>query len=107
MKHVNAIEMVLFKPIDGVDNNKVITSMLSLNSIVSKFKGFVSRHFAKNENGQWLDIVYWETMEDAKHASQQIMKNKEAMNVFSIINQSETIFCHFTPIDYLNAYDKA
>ncbi len=40
-------------------------------------KGFVNQSLYKNSKGEWVDVYYWETLEDA-HASDAGMSDKDS-----------------------------
>lgn len=97
-KKVNAIELVIFKPKTRVDHGEVKNSMESLNPILKSYQGFIHRQLAKSSDGRWVDLVFWETMEDAKFAADDIMKNETAARVFEVIDEEEMSFFHFKPV---------
>jgi heme-degrading monooxygenase HmoA len=94
----NAIELVIFKTKPEFDQKDVKASLESLTAIVSNYKGFISRQLAKNEEGKWMDLVFWESMEDAKAAADEIMKLESAQKAFSVIDEQTMEFYHFDPI---------
>ena len=88
------IEMVLFKVNDGIAPEKAKEQFIKLNKIVSSQDGFISRKTAISEDGQYLDLVYWKDLVSAQKASKNVLKNKEATAIFSIINQEQMTFKH-------------
>mgnify|MGYP000671957937 CR=1 FL=1 len=72
------------------------SAMLQLNDVVKQLNGFNSRTFYFSEElGSWVDFVIWENEQDAKEAAATIMQNPTALEVFSMINEEETIFSHY------------
>jgi heme-degrading monooxygenase HmoA len=61
-----AIEVVLFKTKPQFTDEQVSQMLTSLNPILEHLPGFISRQLSKDESGQWLDLVYWKSMEQAK-----------------------------------------
>lgn len=96
--NVSAVELVIFKPKRDVNEQKVQKAMESLNTIITEFDGFRNRTLAKNKDGVWMDLIFWETMEDAKSASEKIMDNEEASTAFKVIDRKEMQFYHFEPV---------
>ncbi|MTI86934.1 MAG: hypothetical protein FH748_03080 [Balneolaceae bacterium] len=96
-KNIETIELVLFKALADNTEEEVRSSLESLNPILSSYKGFVSRKIALSDSGQWMDLVHWESLEDAKHASDDIMKKEEALKAFSVIDQDTMQFLHLKP----------
>lgn len=97
-KKAKAIELVLFKPKPGVSAGEVKTSLTSLSSILKSYDGFVSRQLAAGKDEQWMDLVFWESMEDAKFAAEDVLKNEEAIKAFGVIDEKEMSFFHFEPV---------
>ncbi|RRI00685.1 hypothetical protein EH240_16790 [Mesorhizobium tamadayense] len=52
---------------DFVANNGVVTDWLACQP------GFLSRHLGKREDGNWIDVVRWRSLEQARAAAERIM----------------------------------
>jgi hypothetical protein len=96
-------EIVSYRYKDGVSFEEQRRSTDSLNAIVAEFNGFKSRAFYYSEESQrWFDFVTWESLEHAKSASEQAMKNPEALRVFGLMNEESMIFSHFKKMGGVN-----
>lgn len=92
-------EIVSFKYKSEVPFEIQKESIESLNIVVSGFKGFKSRNvYYSDENGRWVDLVVWESREDAIRASEQAMENTNALNVFGMMDEQTIIFSHYERI---------
>lgn len=92
-------EIVSFKYKVGISLNEQQRSLEKLNDIVSRFKGFKSRVFYySEENERWFDFVTWETLDDAKRASKQVMENPEALSIFGLMDENSIIFSHYKKV---------
>ncbi|WP_144872699.1 hypothetical protein [Hyella patelloides] len=58
--------------------------------------GFINRHFAKGEGGEWIDAVIWDSRENAQAAAKAFMDIPEAEPFFSLMNQETINLCHAT-----------
>lgn len=90
------IELVIFKAKPTCTTEEVLKSMQSLNPILKEYNGFIKRSLALSEDSFWTDIVYWDSMEDAKRAAKDIMQNEAALKAFSVIDEKQMQFYHFT-----------
>lgn len=45
-----------------------------------------------------MDLVFWESMEDAQAAAEEIMKLEAAQTAFRVIDEQTMEFHHFKPI---------
>jgi len=91
------IEAVLFKTKPQFTDEQVIQMLTSLNPLLQHFAGFISRQLSKDDSGQWLDLVYWESMEQARQAAGQVMQREEAMYAFQVIDERNMSMYHFIP----------
>lgn len=94
-----AIEMIIFKAKSTYTTEEVLKVMQSLNPVLKQYSGFIKRNFALSEDDFWTDIVYWESMQDAKHAAKDIMQNEVALKAFAVIDEKQMQFYHFTLAD--------
>lgn len=92
----NALEIVMYKTKEGVsdvDFNKTSDEMET--NFAKKQKGFIKRTFAKSENGDWVDVVYWETMDDAIKASGAAMNSPACVPMFGMLDNASVKMFHF------------
>ena len=67
-------ELAQFKTKAGISDADILTaSQEAQDGFLAKQKGYISREFSKSTEGGWVDIVHWETMEDAQVAMQKFM----------------------------------
>ena len=91
-----SIEVVHTKFKSEFSYQEQFSAMSQLNDVVKSFNGFDSRTFYYSvELSSWVDFVVWENEDVAKEAAEEIMKNATALEVFSMINEEETIFTHY------------
>lgn len=92
----NALEIVIYKTKDGVsDTDFIHTGAEMEENFAKKQKGFIRRTFAKSENGDWVDVIYWETMEDAMKASEAAMKSPVCAPLFGMLDNESVKMHHF------------
>jgi hypothetical protein len=48
--------------------------LIALNPILAQLPGFIRRQISRDESGQWMDMVYWESIDQAKEATGQVMQ---------------------------------
>lgn len=91
-----AIELVIFKAKSTCNAEEVLKAMESLNPILKQYNSFIKRNLALSEDGFWTDIVYWDSIEEAKQADKNIMQNEVALKAFAVIDEKQMQFYHFT-----------
>lgn len=98
-----AIEIVLFEINPGYTEKEATTALSSLNDIIKLYYGFIERITAKNENGKYMDIIYWRDIKSAKSAAADITQNEKAAAIFSIIKPQSVQMYHF---DIFNQFEE-
>jgi aspartate/tyrosine/aromatic aminotransferase len=94
----NVIELVTFKLKEGVTEEHFLTASDEVNTgALSLQKGFINRKLVKNED-IWVDIVLWETMDDAMNAAKAIVQSPISIPFGECIEQSTCQMQHLTVI---------
>ncbi|MCA6364121.1 MAG: hypothetical protein IM638_13875 [Bacteroidetes bacterium] len=92
-------EVALFQTSAGISETEALKRLHSLTPIVSEFPGFVSRRISRNSDGLWLDFLEWETMEQARKASDTILGMPGAADAFQVIDMNTLQMFHFQKMD--------
>lgn len=82
----NAIWFISYKLVEGASVPDFLQASEKVhNEILSKQKGFISWQVLASGD-TWVDLVTWETMEDAKNAETAGQTNPIAQNFYSFID---------------------
>lgn len=73
-KHI--IETVTFKLAENVSHAAFLDTLPAVNTFIQSLDGFISRRLSQAEDGEWLDVIEWTSMEDAKSASDAFVKHE-------------------------------
>lgn len=84
MAHV--IETVRFLLNDGVDEADFLSTVKKMEPWLAAREGFIARRLARDPNGQWQDVVEWQTNDAAQAASQDMMKDPDLAPFLTAIN---------------------
>lgn len=95
---VKAVELVLFKTKPEFPIETVIKAAETMNAVMDKYEGYISRKLALTEDGQWMDLVYWTDQASAEKASKHIMENELAQKYFDMIDSSTMQFEHLNVV---------
>lgn len=68
---VGATEVTVFEPLPGIDADEVMRRAGEAAAALKACGGFVQRLVSRDESGQWIDIVQWESLDAALHAETQ------------------------------------
>ena len=82
----NVILFISYKLVKGASEEEFLLASEKLNNeYMSKQKGYISWKQLK-EDDTWVDMVTFETMDDAKSVEQNNNPNELALNFYSFIN---------------------
>ena len=93
---ISTLELVTFQAVSGASDEDLIDKAFKLTPILATMPGFVDRHFAKGEDGEWIDAVIWNSHENAKAAAKAVMEVPEAQPFFSLIDRETINLRHAT-----------
>jgi len=97
----NVIEVVIMKVKSGINDDDFLQAAKSVDETVSKYPGFISRDFAKDENGNWIDIVHWTDLESAKKAAEAVVQSQTCGIFFGMIDEQSMKMYHFESLHKL------
>ncbi|MBI3584022.1 MAG: hypothetical protein HY096_08755 [Nitrospinae bacterium] len=85
MKNI-IIEWAPFTVANGVDDATLIATSEALqNQFLSKQRGFIKRELLKGKDNQWVDVVYWNSKEDAEQAVKNAGDNPVCHRYFQLM----------------------
>lgn len=93
-KKAKVVEVVIYKAKEGVSYETALEKAKSVNEFVSQQDGFISRKMSVTKDQQWVDIVYWESLEQAEKATEAAMQAEAAGEYFQIIDEESITFLH-------------
>ena len=100
----STIELVSFKLKSDVDESQLADVQPAVNEWIKTQPGFYYRSLTKDTDGQYLDIVYWESEERAKAAAEHMMIQPWANDFMSLIDESSINMRHIKSISEIG-YD--
>ena len=94
-------EVVLFKANAGVSREDVISAVAKTQPIIEAFDGFIARQLLEGEDGQWMDLVQWQSLEQAKTAAAEVEQNESLAEAFSVIDFSTVQMLHLDDVAFV------
>ena len=92
------IEVVLFRAKSGISDAQILEVADGLQRDLEEFGGCVSRRLLKSEDGQWLDIVDWTSLDEAQQASEAIMQRPSAQGFMAAVDPESIKMFHLAPV---------
>ncbi len=99
------LELVVYKLNEGVSREQFLGNNGAVSSWISKQPGFISRDLVYDSGGdRWVDVIWWETMEQAHAASEAAMASESCLPMFAQIDEQSMLLLHGLPaIDTVSA----
>jgi hypothetical protein len=84
------LEIVLYRLQEGVGQETILTLSDEIQKWLVQQPGYLHRELFMAEDGQWLDLVHWSSMVEAKAASEKIFTQPFAANFGNIFAPDAT-----------------
>jgi hypothetical protein len=92
------LELVIFKLKEGVTREQFMATVDAVSDWLRAQPGFVSRELSYAESeAQWIDIVWWRSMEEARAAGQAALSAPACGPMFSLIEEDGALMLHGVP----------
>ena len=89
------LELVVFKLDEGVSREQFLGTNDAVSSWISTQPGFISRELSYDAEGdRWVDILWWESMEEAGAAAELAMSSESCAPMFALIDMESTLMLH-------------
>jgi heme-degrading monooxygenase HmoA len=76
------VEIVQFELIDGVEEIEFLQDADSMIPELKSQPGFIKRALLKSPDGQWMDIVHWNSLSEAQQAAENVLSLPNCLNYF-------------------------
>jgi heme-degrading monooxygenase HmoA len=92
-------EMVVFRLKEGFLEQDFVTAAKAVGRDIEQCKGFIDRQLLQNPDGQWVDLVQWQTLEDA-NAAMQAVPNLPSFAAFAAVGDFQNAqVMHLHPVE--------
>ena len=97
MANEKTLELVVFQLADGVTDEEFLETTGPVSDWIKTQPGFISRELSRGTEGdKWVEVVWWETLEQAKAASEAAMSSAKCAPMFSKIKFDNIKMIHGT-----------
>jgi hypothetical protein len=92
------LELVVFKLNEGVSREQFLGTVDPVSSWASEQPGFISRELSYDAEGdRWIDLLWWETIEDAHAAAEVALTSESCAPMLALIDGESTLMVHGEP----------
>jgi heme-degrading monooxygenase HmoA len=92
------IELVSVKARPGVDEADMLRAADAVMAFLSKANGFIRRELFKAGEDQWVDLIYWNSREEAEAALAQSMDQPSVQAMMSLLDENSLNMLHLNPV---------
>jgi hypothetical protein len=93
-----ALELVVFKLAEGVSREQFLGTVDAVSEWIGTQPGFVSRDLSYDAEGdRWVEVVWWQTLEDAHAAAELALTSETCRPMFELIDMESTLMAHAEP----------
>ena len=91
----NVVEIVTFKLLENTDHEQLIEASKQSQKFIANLPGFQYRSTSYNsETDTWTDIVYWDSLESAKAASEKFDSSPDCQPLMALIDPQSVDMQH-------------
>ncbi|MGB1285403.1 MAG: antibiotic biosynthesis monooxygenase family protein [Aggregatilineales bacterium] len=98
MTDKNAVEIVTFRLNEGVSREDFLIAVAETQPVIDGFNGYIKRQLIESDSGQWIDLVWWATLDDALTAAEAIMTEPRIAPFGSKIDPDSVTMLHGHPV---------
>ena len=88
------MEVVHFQSNVDVTSIQLIEAAQAMLATLQGWSGFISRELVEIGDGKWIDVVHWQSSEDAMAVQEKAMQTPVCLNYFSLMTVSEEQMFH-------------
>ena len=105
MKTNTVMELAIGKVKEGISREAYLAAAVAVEADLRAMPGFRSRRLLAGEDGLWVDLVLWDSMEDALQAARAFEHIPSALPMIGMLNGETIRMYHLEPVyeDHLNA----
>jgi hypothetical protein len=92
------LELVVFTLNEGVSREQFLGTNDAVSTWISRQPGFISRELSHDAEGdRWIDVLWWESMENAHAAAELALTSESCIPMFSLIDMESALMLHGEP----------
>jgi hypothetical protein len=92
------LELVVYKLDEGVSREQFLATNDATSVWIGNQPGFISRELVYDADGdRWVDVIWWETMEDARAAADLSLTSEACSPMFALIDMESALMLHGAP----------
>ena len=92
------VEVVTFKLKAGVGEADFLQAADAVMSDLQAMSGYIDRELLKDAQGQWMDILHWQSMDEALAAAEALMTAPNAGPFIAMLDATSMAMYHLEQV---------
>jgi heme-degrading monooxygenase HmoA len=92
------VEIVFFRLVEGASDQAFLATAATVDHWLRRTDGFQRRVLHGDTDGNWVDVVYWDSKEKALAAAEAIMQTPEGQAFGGMINPDTIFMYHMSAV---------
>jgi hypothetical protein len=92
------LEVVLFKLKPGVEEAAFLRINESILPELRAMSGFIRRDLFSDQHGQWMDVVYWNSLLEAERAAEMFPSLPCAQSLMELLDEASMTMLHLEQV---------
>lgn len=93
------VEFVFFKAQPNVSDSAVMEKAHKIQQLAAQTGTTFELELLKSEEGEWVEIVRWNSKEEAQRVEQAVMNMPEAQQAMSVMDESSIRMVFLHPVE--------
>ena len=98
-----AVEVVLYRTRPDISETQIIDASDALQMDLEDCPGYLSRRLLRTQDGLWVDMVEWLSLQQAEAAAAAIMERPSAAHFMALVEESSIQMLHPLPVKIYGA----
>jgi heme-degrading monooxygenase HmoA len=88
------IDLVLFRTLPGVTDEQNLKVAEDLQPVIQQQPGYLKLELYKSAEGEWVEVVYWESSEAARAGNERVMASPEMGATYQVLDPETVLVMH-------------
>ena len=97
MEERMAVEAALFRLKPGTDRAAFLRAAEAVTEDLRRMPGYVDRELSEGDDGRWLDLLHWASIEAAQTAAEAILRAPRSHPFMAMLDPASVTLIHLNP----------
>ncbi len=94
MDDQTAVEAALFRSKPGTDREAFLAAAEAVTEDLRGMPGYLDRELSEDDDGQWLDLVHWASLDAAQRAADSILQAPRSRPFMAMLDPESITLLH-------------